>query len=79
MQDYNLTLEMKRHAVIVSISANHTDLEILNFFKWDPFIHKSVHKVRHELEASGGDAESVAQVTNTRNKSYVMRKIDVMS
>lgn len=54
MEDYNLTQEMKRHAVTVAICAKHTDLEISNFLNC---ARSFVHKVRRELEASDGDTQ----------------------
>lgn len=64
MEDYNLTQEMKRPEVIVFLYANHTDLEILY-----------IHKVRHQLEASGGDAESFSKRKNPENSSKSMRAL----
>ena len=57
MGDNKLTNKMKRHAVIVTIHANHSDLEISEFFKFARF----VHKVRQELKASDGNVESIAK------------------
>ena len=62
MEDNKLTQEMKRHAVIVAIHANHSDLEISEFFK---FARSFVHKVRRELEASDGNGRKYCQAQKT--------------
>jgi len=47
MEDNKLTQEMKRHAVIVAIHANHSDLEISRFLKVArSFVNKFVQKVQ---------------------------------
>ena len=51
MEGNKLTHEMKRHAVIVAIHANHSDLEISEFLN---LARLFVHKVRRELEVSNG-------------------------
>ncbi|KAM0736931.1 hypothetical protein ACS0PU_000024 [Formica fusca] len=70
MEDYNLTQEMKRHAVIVAIYAKHTDLEISNFLNC---ARSFVHKVRRELEASDGDTQSVAKRKKHEERSDTIR------
>ena len=57
MEDNKLTNKIKRHA-IVAIHANHSDLEISQFFK---IARLFVHKVRRELEASDGNVGNVAK------------------
>ena len=42
-----LTNELKRHAVIVALKANHGGLEIARFLK---VARSFVHKIREELE-----------------------------
>ncbi|KYQ51498.1 hypothetical protein ALC60_09371 [Trachymyrmex zeteki] len=49
---------MKRHAVIIAIHANHSDLEISQFLK---VARSFVHKVRRELEASDDNVKSIAK------------------
>jgi len=58
MEDNKLTQEIKRHAVIVTIHANHSDLEISQFLE---VARLFVHKICRELEASDGNVENVAK------------------
>lgn len=58
MADSQLTQEMKRHAVIVALHAQHSDVEIARFLK---VARSFVHKVRKELEASAGQVSPVAK------------------
>ncbi|XP_036369808.1 zinc finger protein 22-like [Octopus sinensis] len=51
-----LTNEMKRHAVIVALIANHGDLEISRFLK---VARSFVHKIRCELEKEDGNVSPV--------------------
>ena len=62
MEDNKLTQEMKRHAVIVAIHANHSDLEISQFLN---VARSFVHKVRRRLEVSDDNVESVAKRKKT--------------
>ena len=55
MDSLNLTQKMKRHAVLVAISAQHSDSGIASFLN---VARSFVFKVRHEVEASGGDISS---------------------
>ncbi|XP_025161066.1 uncharacterized protein LOC112589993 [Harpegnathos saltator] len=82
MQDYKITQEMKRHAVIIAICAKHTDLEISNFLNC---ARSFVHKVRRELEASAGDVETVAKrkkheerSDTTRNTQFVQQVQEIV-
>ena len=82
MEDYKVTQEMKRHAVIVAICAKHTDLEISNFLNC---ARSFVHKVRRELEASAGDVETVAKrkrheerSDTTRNTQFVQQVQEIV-
>lgn len=65
-----LTQEMKRHAVIVAIHAEHSDVEIARFLK---VARSFVNKVRKELEASGGDVLSVAKRKKHSQRSDIIR------
>ena len=47
MRDLMLTNEMKRHAVIVALKADHGDLEIACFLR---VARLFVYKIRKELE-----------------------------
>ena len=58
MADIKLTLQMKRHAIIIALKSEHSDLEIANFLK---VARSFVHKVRKELEASDGNVSPVAK------------------
>ena len=62
MTDYNLIQEMKMHSVIVSIAAQHSDLEISLFLK---VARSFVHKVRKELEE-----ENDVATTSKRKKTF---------
>lgn len=70
MATSNHTQEMKRHAVLVALAANHSDSEIANFFK---VARSFVFKVRNELKASGGDVLSVAKRKKHSKRSDVVR------
>jgi len=70
MEDNKLTQEMKRHAVIVAIHANHSDLKISRFLKVARFF---VNKVRRELEVSDGNVESVAKRKKHETRSDKIR------
>ena len=59
-----LTQEMKRHAVIVALTAKHTDLEISNFLN---VARSFVYKVRMELEINDGNVSPVAKRKNIFN------------
>jgi inhibitor of nuclear factor kappa-B kinase subunit alpha len=65
-----LSNEMKRHAVIVAIHAEHADTEIAVFLK---LARSFVHKVRAELEDSQGDVASVAKRKLHATRSDNMR------
>ncbi|UYV70563.1 hypothetical protein LAZ67_7003540 [Cordylochernes scorpioides] len=58
MAEPTLTKEMKRHAVIVSLAAGHTDSETVTFLKVAPSF---VFIVRRELEAAKGDVVKFSQ------------------
>ncbi|KPU74657.1 uncharacterized protein Dana_GF26712 [Drosophila ananassae] len=58
MEDNILTQEMKRHAVIVALHAEHSDLEISTFLK---VARSFVYKVRQELQSSGGNVKSTGK------------------
>ncbi|XP_046868909.1 uncharacterized protein LOC124461437 [Drosophila willistoni] len=64
---------MKRHAVIVALYANHTDLEISNFLKC---ARSFVYKVRCELKASGGNAEPVSKRKKHEERSHTIRSAE---
>lgn len=70
MEDNNLSQEMKKHAVIVAIYANHSDLEISQFLK---VARSFVHKVRRELEAPDDDVENVAKRKKHERRSDSVR------
>ncbi|XP_014473452.1 PREDICTED: uncharacterized protein LOC106743775 [Dinoponera quadriceps] len=70
MEDNKLTQKMKRHAVIVAIHANHSDLEISLFLK---VARSFVIKVRRELEASDGNVESIAKSKKHEARSDKVR------
>lgn len=70
MTSSNQTREMKRHAVLVALAANHSDSEIANFFK---VARSFVFKVRNELKASGGDVSSVAKRKKHSKRSDIIR------
>jgi len=70
MEDNKLTHEMKRHAVIVAIHANHSDFEISIFLN---FARSFVHKVRRELEISDDNVESVAKRKKHKARSDTVR------
>ena len=65
-----MTNKMKRHAVIVAIHANHSDLEISEYLK---FARSFVHKVRRELEASDDNIESVTKRKKHKARSDRVR------
>ena len=66
---------MKRHAVIITICAKHTDLEISNFLNCT---RPLVHKVCHELEASDGDTLFVAKRKKHNECSNTIRTIQLI-
>ena len=70
MANYQLTHEMKRHAVIVAIHAKHSDVEIARFLE---VARSFVHKVRKELEASSGDMSPVAKRKKASQRSDSIR------
>jgi len=70
MEDNKLTQEMKRHAVIVAIHANHSDLEISQFLN---VARSFVHKVRRGLEVSDDNVESVAKRKKHEGRSDTVR------
>ncbi|XP_014784953.1 tRNA (guanine-N(7)-)-methyltransferase isoform X1 [Octopus bimaculoides] len=70
MADTMLTQEMKRHAVIVAICAERSDLEIANFLN---VARSFVHKVRTELEASGGNVSIVSKRKKHSKRSDAIR------
>jgi len=82
MEDYKVTQEMKRHAVIITICAKHTDLEISNFLNC---ARSFVHKVCRESEASAGDVETIAKrkrheerSDTTRNTQFVQQVQEIV-
>ncbi|XP_025161974.1 uncharacterized protein LOC112590242 [Harpegnathos saltator] len=82
MEEYKITQEMKRHAVIIAICAKHTDLEISNFLNC---ARSFVHKVRRELEASASDVETVAKrkkheerSDTTKNTQFVQQVQEIV-
>ena len=70
MADNKLTHEMKRHAVIVAIMAQHTDLQIAQFLK---VARSFVYKVRKELEVSDGKISAVAKRKKSQERSDSIR------
>ena len=56
---------MKRHAEIVSIKAEHSDLEIARFLK---VARSFVYKVRKELEEKNGD-----ELVASKSKKHCQR------
>ena len=73
MEAFALTHEMERHAVIVSLAANHTDSVIAEFLN---VARSFVHKVRKELEASNGDFSSVSERKKHSRRSDAVRSSD---
>ena len=73
MDSLILTQEMKRHAVLVAISAQHSDSEIASFLN---VARSFVFKVRHELKTSGGDISSVAKRKKHSRRSDTIRTPD---
>ena len=65
-----LTQEMKRHAVIVALTAKHTDLEISNFLN---VARSFVYKVRMELEINDGNVSPVAKRKKHFQRSDAIR------
>ncbi|XP_036370217.1 uncharacterized protein LOC118768217 [Octopus sinensis] len=65
-----LTNEMKRHAVIVALIANHGDLEISRFLK---VARSFVHKIRCELEKEDGNASPVSKRKKHSKRSDSIR------
>ena len=65
-----LTKEMKRHAVLVALAANHSDSEIASFLK---VARSFVFKVRNEVEASDGDLSLVAKRKKHSKRSDIKR------
>ena len=70
MEDNKLTQEMKRHAVTIAIHAEHSDLEISQFFN---VARLFVHKVHREFETSDGNVESVAMRRKHKLRSSTVR------
>ena len=56
-----LTNDMKRHAVIVVLNADHGDLEIVRFLR---VARSFVHKMHKELEKENGDLMSESKRKN---------------
>ena len=57
-----LTNEIKRHAVIVALKANHGDLEIAHFLR---VARSFVHKIHKELEKENNNVMSVSKHKKT--------------
>lgn len=65
-----LTQEMKRHAVLVALHAEHSDLEIANFLKVS---RQFVYKVRNELVGASGDVNLVSTRKSHSPRSGAIR------
>ena len=65
MADTSINNEMKRHAVIVSIKAKHSNLEIARFLK---VARSFVCKVRKELNENNGD-----ELATSKRKQHCQR------
>jgi DDE superfamily endonuclease len=79
MSGSNITQQMKRHAVLVALSANHNDSEIATFLN----VSRSfVCKIRNKVIVSDGDVQIVAerkkhsQRFDTIRKDDFVRKVD---
>ena len=73
MADTQLTQEMKRHAVIVALKAEHSDLEISRFLK---VARSFVYKVRKELEAKNGNVSPVSKCKKHSKRSDITRTLE---
>lgn len=76
MAEATLTNEMKRHAVIVSLAAGHTDSEIATFLK---VARSFVFKVRTELGAAKGDGAEASQRKQVCRRSDSIRNAEFVS
>ncbi|XP_012058553.1 PREDICTED: uncharacterized protein LOC105621701 [Atta cephalotes] len=72
MEDNKLTHEMKRHAVIVAIHANHSDFEISIFLN---LAGSFVHKVRRELEVSDDKRKKHKACSDTVRTSQFVQQV----
>ena len=70
MADINITQEMKRHAVIVAIMAEHSDLQIAQFLK---VARSFVFKVLKELKDKNGQISPVAKRKKHQQRSDSIR------
>lgn len=70
MAQSNITQEMKRHAVIVSIAAGHTNSEIAAFLN---VARSFVYKVRRELVDARGNVASTSQRKQHSRRSDSIR------
>ena len=61
MADNKLTQEMKRHAVIVALQAEHSNLQIAQFLK---VAQSFVFKICKELEDNDGDLYKIQFLFN---------------
>ncbi|UYV85133.1 hypothetical protein LAZ67_X004692 [Cordylochernes scorpioides] len=76
MAEPTLTIEMKRHAVIVSLATGHTESETSAFFK---VTRSFIFKVRRELGTVKGDVTEVSQRKRHCRRSYSIRTPDFIS
>lgn len=71
--DSNLTQEMKRHAVLVALAANHGDSEIADFLN---VARSFVFRIRKQLLVSGGNVSSAAKRKKYSPRSDIVRKVE---
>lgn len=76
MAEPRLTQQMKRHAVIVSLAAGHSDSEIAAFLN---VARSFVFKVRRELDAASGDVATVSHRKRHCRRSDITRTPEFIS
>lgn len=70
---FELTQEMKRHAVIVASAAGHSDFEISNFLN---VARSFVNKIRKECLASDRNVSSISKRKTHSSRSDIVRNIN---
>lgn len=76
MSKPKLMQEVKRHAVIVSLVAGHSNLEIATFLK---VTQSFVFKVRRELEASKGDVTTISHRKRHCQQYDIVKTLEFVS
>lgn len=69
-----LTQEVKCHAVLIALSANHSDLETASFRQ---VAKSSVYKVRAELVCCGGDVGEKEKAQSSETPDFLLRQVIV--